>query len=69
MLEREFDCLLIQARISERALELLNLPDDGVPRLLLDIGLISLFSFLYLFAYLFDLAFPTYFIEKKKILV
>ncbi|KAJ0985181.1 hypothetical protein J5N97_003537 [Dioscorea zingiberensis] len=28
----------IQARISERALELLNLPDDGVPRLLLDIG-------------------------------
>ncbi|KAH7687995.1 18S rRNA (guanine1575-N7)-methyltransferase protein [Dioscorea alata] len=28
----------IQARISERALELLNLPNDGVPRLLLDIG-------------------------------
>ncbi|KAK1621302.1 hypothetical protein QYE76_026819 [Lolium multiflorum] len=28
----------IQARISERALELLALPDDGVPRMLLDIG-------------------------------
>ncbi|CAA6664496.1 unnamed protein product [Spirodela intermedia] len=28
----------IQNRISERALELLALPDDGVPRLLLDIG-------------------------------
>lgn len=28
----------IQAKISERALELLALPDDGVPRLLLDIG-------------------------------
>lgn len=28
----------IQSKISERALELLNLPDDGVPRLLLDIG-------------------------------
>lgn len=28
----------IQARISKRALELLNLPNDGVPRLLLDIG-------------------------------
>ncbi|KAJ1698537.1 hypothetical protein LUZ63_007049 [Rhynchospora breviuscula] len=28
----------IQARISERALELLNLPNDGVPKLLLDIG-------------------------------
>ncbi|KAI4382522.1 hypothetical protein MLD38_008475 [Melastoma candidum] len=28
----------IQARLSERALELLALPDDGVPRLLLDIG-------------------------------
>ncbi|KAK6934430.1 18S rRNA (guanine(1575)-N(7))-methyltransferase Bud23, C-terminal [Dillenia turbinata] len=28
----------IQAKISERALELLNLPNDGVPRLLLDIG-------------------------------
>ncbi|KAK6946879.1 18S rRNA (guanine(1575)-N(7))-methyltransferase Bud23, C-terminal [Dillenia turbinata] len=27
----------IQAKISERALELLNLPNDGVPRLLLDI--------------------------------
>lgn len=28
----------IQAKISERAYELLALPDDGVPRLLLDIG-------------------------------
>lgn len=28
----------IQAQLSERALELLALPDDGVPRLLLDIG-------------------------------
>lgn len=28
----------IQAELSERALELLALPDDGVPRLLLDIG-------------------------------
>lgn len=28
----------IQAKLSERALELLALPDDGVPRLLLDIG-------------------------------
>ncbi|XP_047052178.1 18S rRNA (guanine-N(7))-methyltransferase RID2-like [Lolium rigidum] len=28
----------IQARISERALELLALPNDGVPRMLLDIG-------------------------------
>ncbi|CAM8965403.1 unnamed protein product [Rhodiola kirilowii] len=28
----------IQAKLSERALELLAIPDDGVPRLLLDIG-------------------------------
>jgi len=28
----------IQSQMSERALELLNLPDDGVPRYLLDIG-------------------------------
>ncbi|KAG7966120.1 hypothetical protein I3843_08G034000 [Carya illinoinensis] len=28
----------IQAKLSERALELLALPDDGLPRLLLDIG-------------------------------
>ncbi|XP_066395081.1 18S rRNA (guanine-N(7))-methyltransferase RID2-like [Miscanthus floridulus] len=28
----------IQSRISERALELLALPNDGVPKLLLDIG-------------------------------
>ncbi|KAJ4968325.1 hypothetical protein NE237_015026 [Protea cynaroides] len=28
----------IQAKLSERALELLALPDDGVPRLMLDIG-------------------------------
>ncbi|CAA0825490.1 S-adenosyl-L-methionine-dependent methyltransferases superfamily protein [Striga hermonthica] len=28
----------IQAKLSERALELLALPDDGMPRLLLDIG-------------------------------
>lgn len=62
---REFDFSLIQARISERALELLNLPDDGVPRLLLDIGLISLFSFLYLFVYLFHLAFPTYSLRNE----
>ncbi|GJM87266.1 hypothetical protein PR202_ga03204 [Eleusine coracana subsp. coracana] len=31
----------IQARISERALELLALPNDGVPKLLLDIGQFS----------------------------
>lgn len=30
--------LEIQSKLSERALELLNLPDDQVPRLLLDIG-------------------------------
>ena len=29
---------LLQAKISERALELLNFPNDRVPRLLLDIG-------------------------------
>jgi 18S rRNA (guanine1575-N7)-methyltransferase len=29
---------LFQSRISERALELLALPNDGVPKLLLDIG-------------------------------
>lgn len=46
-IERELDNSLFQARISQRALELLNLPDDGVPRLLLDIGLIMLFYFLY----------------------
>eukprot|EP00242_Pyramimonas_sp_CCMP2087_P017760 CAMPEP_0198210978 /NCGR_PEP_ID=MMETSP1445-20131203/22552_1 /TAXON_ID=36898 /ORGANISM="Pyramimonas sp., Strain CCMP2087" /LENGTH=229 /DNA_ID=CAMNT_0043885151 /DNA_START=309 /DNA_END=995 /DNA_ORIENTATION=- len=28
----------IQERLTERALELLNLPDDGIPKLLLDIG-------------------------------
>ncbi|CAL9122958.1 unnamed protein product [Musa textilis] len=28
----------VQAKISERAVELLALPNDGVPRLLLDIG-------------------------------
>jgi 18S rRNA (guanine1575-N7)-methyltransferase len=28
----------LQSRISERALELLALPNDGVPKLLLDIG-------------------------------
>jgi len=28
----------IQATLTERALELLNLPDDGVPKLLLDLG-------------------------------
>uniref|UniRef100_A0A2P2KVX7 Methyltransferase type 11 domain-containing protein n=1 Tax=Rhizophora mucronata TaxID=61149 RepID=A0A2P2KVX7_RHIMU len=28
----------IQAKLSERALELLAVPDDGIPRLLLDIG-------------------------------
>jgi 18S rRNA (guanine1575-N7)-methyltransferase len=38
----------IQGNLSERALELLALPDDGVPRLLLDIG-----NFLY-FIYYFD---------------
>ena len=34
----------IQAKLSERALELLILPDDGVPRLLLDTGCGSGFS-------------------------
>lgn len=29
---------LCKAKLSERALELLALPDDGVPKLLLDIG-------------------------------
>lgn len=29
----------VQAELSERALELLALPDDDVPRLLLDIGM------------------------------
>lgn len=35
----------LKAELSERALELLALPDDGVPRLLLDIGksIISLY--------------------------
>lgn len=28
----------IQERLTERAVELLNIPDDGVPRLLLDVG-------------------------------
>ena len=28
----------IQERLTERAVELLNFPDDGVPRLLLDVG-------------------------------
>lgn len=31
-----------KAKLSERALELLALPDDGLPRLLLDIGKLSL---------------------------
>lgn len=32
-------CLvMLQSRITERALELLALPNDGVPKLLLDIG-------------------------------
>ena len=31
------------AAISERALELLALPNDGVPKLLLDIGQLTLF--------------------------
>ncbi|KAJ4830495.1 hypothetical protein Tsubulata_012817 [Turnera subulata] len=34
----------IQTKLSERALELLRLPDDGVPRLLVDIGCGSGFS-------------------------
>ncbi|GFP99087.1 probable 18S rRNA (guanine-n(7))-methyltransferase [Phtheirospermum japonicum] len=34
----------IQAKLSERALELLALPDDGMPRLLLDIGHVMLSS-------------------------
>ena len=34
-----------KANLSERALELLALPDDGVPRLLLDIGLCLCFVF------------------------
>lgn len=33
---------LKKAKLSERALELLALPDDGVPRLLLDIGILLL---------------------------
>lgn len=33
----------IQSRISERALELLALPNDGVPKMLLDIGQLTLF--------------------------
>ena len=28
----------IQERLTERAVELLNFPDDGVPRFLLDVG-------------------------------
>lgn len=32
-----------KAKLSERALELLALPDDGVPRLLLDIGNLLLY--------------------------
>jgi 18S rRNA (guanine1575-N7)-methyltransferase len=32
------NCTFLQSRISERALELLALPKDGVPKLLLDIG-------------------------------
>lgn len=28
----------LKAQLSERALELLALPDDGIPKLLLDIG-------------------------------
>lgn len=39
---RKYTCssriIEIQAQLSERALELLALPDDGVPKLLLDIG-------------------------------
>ncbi|KAM7512680.1 hypothetical protein LguiB_011555 [Lonicera macranthoides] len=39
---RKYTCssriIEIQAQLSERAVELLALPDDGVPRLLLDIG-------------------------------
>ncbi len=31
-------CAPQQAQLSERALELLALPEDGVPRLLLDLG-------------------------------
>lgn len=31
--------IVIKAKLSERALELLALPEDGVPRLLLDIGM------------------------------
>ena len=34
---------MFQSRISERALELLALPNDGVPKLLLDIGQLLLF--------------------------
>jgi hypothetical protein len=36
--------MLKQAKLSERALELLALPDDDVPRLLLDIGMLSLYT-------------------------
>jgi hypothetical protein len=36
-----YDCIGKKAQLSERAMELLALPDDGVPRLLLDIGKIA----------------------------
>ncbi|XP_044479198.1 18S rRNA (guanine-N(7))-methyltransferase RID2-like, partial [Mangifera indica] len=38
MLKRLANTLHPLAQLSERAIELLALPDDGVPRLLLDIG-------------------------------
>lgn len=34
----------IQGKLTKRALELLALPDDGIPRLLLDIGKLSSIS-------------------------
>jgi hypothetical protein len=40
-----------QASLSERALELLALPEDGVPKLLLDIGTLYFNSFISLFLY------------------
>jgi 18S rRNA (guanine1575-N7)-methyltransferase len=40
-----------QASLSERALELLALPEDDVPKLLLDIGTLYFNSFISLFLY------------------
>lgn len=39
------EILLEKAQLSERALELLALPDDGVPKLLLDVGKVEILFF------------------------